>query len=313
MSADVDAYPDAGRDCRARMATAAAALVGALTGEQRAAALFPFDGDVRTRWTYLPGERPGVMMLGLTGPARKAAHRLLAAALSRHAFAQAVTIMALEEVLDIDEDGALNRHSADYRVALFGRPGDDAWAWRFEGHHLSVTATITGPDVVVAPVFLGSNPARVDQQGRLVVGPLTPEEDLARALIADMSPGLRRDAVVADTAPYDIRTRTAVSVPGVLVPPGVRGDSLPGGGRDLLGRLLRLYLGRLTPALAARELDRIDLAEVTFAWEGGLRPGAGHYYRLQAPRLLIEYDNTQRDANHIHTVLRRPGEDFGDL
>jgi hypothetical protein len=303
MSADVDLTQ--------RMVAAAGAFAGALTGEQRAAAMLPFDGDARTRWTYLPGTRPGVMMLGLTGPARKAAHRLLATALSRYAFAQAVTIMALEEVLDIDEDGALGRHSADYRVAVFGRPGADHWAWRFEGHHLSVTATITGPEVVVAPVFLGSNPARIDEQGRLVVGPLTPEEDLARALIADMSPGLRAQAVVARTAPKDIRTRTAVAVTGDLGPSGVTGARLAPAGRDLLGRLLRLYLGRLAPALAAQELDRIDPAEVGFAWEGGLRPGEGHYYRIQAPRLLIEYDNTQRAANHIHTVLRRPGEDFG--
>ena len=307
MSADVDA----GRERRAAMSAAAEAFASALSGEQRAAALLPFDGDVRTRWTYLPGTRPGVMMLELTGPARKAAHLLLASALSRHAFAQAVTIMALEEVLDLDERGVLGRHSADYRVVLFGRPGDDVWAWRFEGHHLSVTATITGPEVVVAPVFLGSNPARVDQQGRLVVGPLAPEEDLGRALIAEMSPELRGHAIVADTAPNDIRTRRAVSVPGELTPPGVSGARLTAGGRDLLDRLLRLYLGRLNPAFAARELDRIDPAEITFAWEGGLRPGAGHYYRIQAPHLLIEYDNTQRDANHIHTVLRRPGEDFG--
>jgi hypothetical protein len=299
-----------GNDVGRRMAAAAGAVLAALTGDQREAVLLPFDGATRTGWSYLPGPRPGVVLLELTAQARKAAHRLLATALSRPAFAQAVTIMALEEVLDIDEDGQLGRYSDDYRVAVFGRPGADVWAWRFEGHHLSVTATITGPDVVVAPVFLGANPSRVATADGLVTAPLAPEEDLARRLIAEMGAGSRVQAIIAPTAPADILTRTAVDVPGELNPRGVSGAHLDPKARELLGRLVRLYLDRLAPGLA----DGLDLggaAEVSFAWAGGLRAGDGHYYRIQAPRLLIEYDNTQRGANHAHTVLRRPGEDFG--
>jgi hypothetical protein len=304
MSPDID---DAGR----RMASIAGALTAALTGAQRDAVLLPFDSSARTGWTYLPGPRPGVVLLELTAPERKAAHQLLATALSRPAFAQAMTIMALEEVLDIDENGVLNRYSDDYRVVMFGRPGADVWAWRFEGHHLSVTATIAGGDIVIAPLFLGANPARVDQRGSLVTAPLAPEEDLARALIAEMDPDQRTQAIIASAAPDDIATGTAVEVPGELTPPGVPGARLGGGARDLLDRLLQLYLERLAPALAAAESARIGAADVSFAWAGGLRAGEGHYYRIQAPRLLVEYDNTQRDANHAHTVLRRPGEDFG--
>jgi hypothetical protein len=294
-----------------RMASAAAAVVAALADGQRDAALLPFQGADRTGWSYLPGPRVGVVLLDLTAAARKAVHRLLATALSRPAFAQAVTIMALEEVLDIDERGGQGRHSDDYRIAIFGRPGADAWAWRFEGHHLSVSATIAGGDVVVAPVFLGANPARVDHNGSLVTAPLAPEEDLARALIAGMGPGERAAAIIAAAAPADIVTRTAAAVPGELTPLGVSRARLDAAGRDQLDRLVRLYAGRLAPAAAAAELDRIESADVSFAWAGGLRPGEGHYYRIQAPHLLIEYDNTQRAANHAHTVLRRPGEDFG--
>jgi hypothetical protein len=293
------------------MASIAGALIAALPAEQRDAALFPFDGPARTQWTYLPGPRPGLQLLGLNGSARKAAHRLLASALSRHAFAQAVTIMAMEEVLDIDEDGRRGRHSADYRVAVFGTPGGDAWAWRFEGHHLSVSATIMGDAVVVAPVFLGVNPARVEHQGRLVVGAVWPEEDLARSLISELGPEARKEAIISETAPSDIVTGSSVAVSGPLAPPGVSGARLDGPARDLLDRLLRFYLERLTPALAARELARIDVADASFGWAGGLRAGEGHYYRIQAPGLLIEYDNTQRGANHAHSVLRLPGEDFG--
>lgn len=304
------AMGDEGQVAR-QMAEAADALLGALSGEQRAAASLPFDGEARTAWTYLPGSRPGVVLLGLTARARKAAHRLLATALSRHAFAQAVTIMALEEVLDIDEDGVLFRYSDDYRVAVFGRPGAEAWAWRFEGHHVSVNATITGRAVVVAPVFIGANPARVDHLGSVVTAPLAPEEDLARALIEELDPGQRAQAIVAQNAPDDIITQTAVQVAGELVPPGVSGAGLSDRARERLDRLVGFFVDRLAPPLAAAERARVDAAAVTFAWAGGLRPGDGHYYRIQAPHLLIEYDNTQNAANHAHTVLRRPGEDFG--
>jgi hypothetical protein len=293
------------------MTAAARTVVSAFSAEQREAALYPFISAARTQWTYLPGPRPGVTLLGMSEPARKATHRLLAAALSRRAFAQAVTIMALEEVLDLDERGRLGRYSDDYRVALFGVPGDEVWAWRFEGHHLSVSATVGAGRVVVAPLFLGANPARIEYQDRLVVGALSIEEDLARTLLAEMGPALREQAIVDDSAPYDIRTGAAVRVNGDLGPSGVPGARLGHDARDLLGRLVDLYVARLTPALAEDELRRIDVASASFAWEGGTRIGEGHYYRIQAADLLIEYDNTQRQANHVHTVLRRPGADFG--
>jgi hypothetical protein len=296
----------------AAMTFAARTAIDAFTDRQRDAALYAFDDPARTDWSYVPRPRPGVSLLGLDRTARKAVHRLPATALSRHAFAQAVTIMAFEEVLDLDEGGRRGRHSDDYSVAIFGTPGTDLWTWRFEGHHLSVTATLAAGRVVVAPVFLGANPARVDHRGRLVIGPLWREEDIARAVVTGLPPDLRERVVVSDTAPSDIKTRTSPRVNGDLHPAGIRTADLPRTARDLLSGLMDLYLDRLTPALAEHERQRLDVDEVTFAWAGGLRPGEGHYYRLQGSGLLIEYDNTQRNANHAHTVLRRPGADFGD-
>jgi uncharacterized protein DUF3500 len=293
------------------MTSAAHTFLSALSGPQRGVAVYAWDDEARVRWTYLPRPRPGVSLLGLGEAARKAAHRLLAAALSRHAFAQAVTIMALEEVIDLDEHGRRGRHSDDYWVAIFGSPGAQVWAWRFEGHHLSVTAAIAGGQVVVAPLFFGADPARVTYQGQTVVGPLRLEEELARALLAGMTPALRDQAVVSDTAPTDIRTGTSPSVNAALEPEGAPAAALLPGARGLLSRLVDVYLDRLAPTLAEHERQQLRLDEVRFAWEGGLRPGEGHYYRLHAPSLLIEYDNTRREANHAHTVLRRPGQDFG--
>ena len=297
-----------------RMRAAAAAFQKALAGQSgeggRADALRPF-GDERRRWLeYRPRPRPGVSLADLAGPARKAAHRLLATALSPGAYAQAMAVIALEEVLDRREDWARARHSEDYRVTLYGAPEDDAFGWRFEGHHLSVSMTVAGDEASPAPVFLGANPARVDHVGHPVLRPLAAEEDLARAALLALGPADRARAVVADAAPDDVRSgphgRSAL-----IEPRGVPVADLPVGPRSLLDQLVAVYLGRLDDDLAAAEDRRLDRGALHFAWEGPPGPGAMHYYRLQAPDLLIEYDNTTEDGNHAHTVLRRPDGEFG--
>ncbi|MEV4708031.1 DUF3500 domain-containing protein [Actinoplanes sp. NPDC049316] len=266
-------------------------------------------GDRHRRWIeYRPQPRPGASLGELTPGPRKAAHRLLATGLSPAAFAQAMAVIALEEVLDRREGGRRGRHSEDYRVIVFGVPGDDAWAWRFEGHHLSVSMTVAGGRVSPAPVFLGADPARVDALGRPVLRPLGVEEDLGRELLLSLSAQARRVAVVGDVAPYDIRTATHPrSAP--IAPAGVARADLRPGERALLDQLVALYLGRLPDELAAA-LDPAG-GPVHFAWEGAAQPGTRHYYRIQADDLVIEFDNTTDDGNHAHTVLRRPLGEFG--
>jgi hypothetical protein len=265
--------------------------------------------DRHRRWIeYRPEPRPGLSLADLAAGPRKAAHRLLATGLSPAAFAQAMAVIALEEVLDRREGGRRGRHSEDYRVVVFGSPGDDEWAWRFEGHHLSVSMTIADGRVSPAPVFLGANPARVDALGRPVLRPLGVEEDLGRELLLSLSAGARRIAVVGDVAPYDIRTATHPRS-GPISPPGIARADLRPGERALLDQLVALYLGRLPDELAAA-LDPAG-GPVHFAWEGAAQPGTRHYYRIQADDLVIEYDNTTDDGNHAHTVLRRPRGEFG--
>ena len=296
-----------------RMRSAALALLAALDDDQRALAARPFTDDAARRWLeYRPLYRPGACLAQMSVTARKAAHRLLATGLSDHAFAQAMGIVALEEVLDQRERGQRGRHSGDYWASVFGDPGPEPWSWRFEGHHLSVTMTVAGDRVSPAPVFLGANPARVSYAGRPVSRPLGPEEDLARALLDAMGPGGRDLAVVAVQAPADIRSGTSSRAADGIEPPGVPSGRLGPGPRAVLGELAALYLDRLPPGLAAREAARLAAAELHFAWEGPLTPGTRHYYRIQGDDLLIEYDNTTDDGNHAHAVLRRPRSDFGD-
>ncbi len=200
----------------ALMRTAATALLGGLDDAQREKAQLAFSDDAaRRHLEYRPRPRPGIALADLGTASRKAVHRLLATALSPHAYAQAMTIVALEEVLDRSEGWRRGRHSNDYWITVFGNPtADDVWGWRFEGHHISVTMTILGDQVVPAPVFLGANPARIDYAGRPVVRPLAPEEDLARALLAELTPAARIEAVVATSAPSDIRTSVSPRVEG---------------------------------------------------------------------------------------------------
>jgi hypothetical protein len=296
-----------------QMRSAAMSLLAGLDGQQRKLAARPFADDAARRWLeYRPRRRPGACLAELSGTATKAAHRLLATGLSEHAYAQAMGIVALEEVLDRKEQWRRGRHSGDYWVSVYGDPeGDQPWSWRFEGHHLSVTMTVAGEEVSPAPVFLGANPACVSYAGRPVSRPLGPEEDLVRALLDAMGPQSRSAAVVASRAPADIHTATSPRARQNIEPLGVAAADLGPSARALLAQLVAVYLDRLPAALAAREASRLAAADLHFAWEGPMTPGARHYYRVQGDDLLIEYDTTD-DGNHAHTVLRRPRSDFGD-
>ncbi|RLP94899.1 DUF3500 domain-containing protein [Micromonospora sp. BL4] len=295
------------------MRAAGTALLAALDPAARDQAVHPFDDEAARRWLeYRPRPRPGACLAELDIAGRKAAHRLLATALSPSAYAQAMAIVALEEVLDRAEGWGRGRHSGDYWVAVFGDPArDDRWAWRLEGHHLSVSMTVVDDQVSPAPIFFGANPAAVRYAGRPVSRPLGPEEDLARALLDALGPAERAAAIIADDAPADIVSATRGRVDGPFEPLGVPANRLGPTGRALLDQVVALYLDRLSPELAVREARRLDGGQLHFAWAGPTRAGQRHYYRVQGDDLLIEYDNTAEDGNHAHTVLRRPASDFG--
>lgn len=268
---------------------------------------FSMDDDARRSWTYLPGERPGVALVDMDRAGAKAALRLLATGLRPHAYAQAATIMALEDVLDEAETGAADRHRGDYWAAVFGTPGEPPWGWRLGGHHLSVSWTVEGDGAARAtPQFLGANPARVEHGGALVLAPLAWEEDVAVALVEALDPAQRRAAVLPGDVPRDILTGDAATVDAELEPAGLALADLGGGAAELAGQLLDLYRDRLPGGLPPGAAD-----EARFAWVGGTRIGEPRYYRIQGRSLVVELDNTQNGANHIHSVVRDRRGDFG--
>ena len=308
-----------GRELAATFAERAAKLLDVLDHDQRAAVLLPFDdddggedgdgdgNDGRRTWAYWPRRRSGLALHQLDRGATKAVMRLVSTALPAPAYARAVTIMGLDEVLDRSEGFAGDRrHRDDYWVAIHGRPGEEVWGWRFEGHHVSLHATVTPASVDLTPLFLGANPAVVHEQGRPVVAPLSVEEALGFELLHALTVEQRSDAVVADTAPDDILTRNAPRIDAPTADLGVPLAALAGPAATTAQALLDVYLSRFPPGCR-----RPDPDGARFAWSGASRPGVGHHYRIAGPRLLVELDNTQDGANHVHTVVRDPEADFG--
>jgi Protein of unknown function (DUF3500) len=291
-----------------RLTTTAKRFLDLLDDQQRSAAVLAFDDRDRRAWAYWPTERRGVALHQLDRRSSKAAHRMLAEVLPVPAFAQAVTVMGLDEVLDrLEGYGSDRRHRDDYWVAVFGTPGDARWGWRFEGHHVSVHVTAVGGEVRLTPLFLGANPAAVRGAGQTVMAPLAPEEQLGFDLLHALTSEQLSTALVADTAPADILTRNDPRIDASLATDGVPLAGLRGPAADAAAALLDVYLARFPDAATTP-----DPREARFTWAGADQPGVGHYYRIAGPRLLVELDNTQDRANHVHTVVRDPEADFGD-
>jgi hypothetical protein len=319
---------DAGQRLRPvldRMAEAATDWLASLEPSQRAKAGYPFPATgERTRWSYTPNERGGLPLAEMGPVQQRLAHRLMASGLSQGGYAAASTIMGLENALDAVEGwrrpypgrAAPNRGRDPllYFVSVFGEPGTGSWGWRVGGHHLALNYTVVdGRRLSASPLFLGANPALTRLVGPGLVRALAAEEDLARELLASLAPDLRRQAVRSPVAPGDLLQSNRPAVR--LGPPeGLAAAAMPPAQRELLRRLVGQYLGRLPDPVAAVEAERVagdGLQAVHFAWAGGDAPGRPHYYRLQGPRLLIEYVNVQNRANHVHSVWRDPLGDFG--
>jgi hypothetical protein len=238
--------------------------------------------------------------------------------LSRRGYAKAVTIMSLEKVL-AELEGPARRNPRDpdlYHVTVFGTPGTPTpWGWRVEGHHVSVNCLVVdGQRIATTPNFFGANPARVPSGGLAGLRVLAAEEDLARRLLGALDGQLRDRVVMAPQAPNDILTRAERRVTPDS-PAGVAAKDMSPSQSDLLAGLVQEYVSRMPPDVADTRLDQIEKAgrqHIHFAWAGEAEPGHPHYYRLQGPTFLVEYDNTQNQANHIHTVWRDFGGDWGD-
>lgn len=300
--------------------TAARELLTSLSERQRKRVSVPFDSDERTRWNYVPMQRQGLPLAAMEPSQRARVDPLLQSALSPEGFAKAKSIIAHEDVLrEIERQGGVGnwqrRDPGLFYTTIFAEPTPRApWAWRFEGHHLSVNVTHLADETqVVAPLFMGSNPARVPSGPQAGLRILAAEEDLGRQLITMLPQERRKRAVIAEQTFSDIVTRNDPKVEGISMQ-GLPAASMSEQERALLKQLIELYANRMTSAAARDQLARIERAgfdRLHFAWAGSIEPGKPHYYRVHGPTMLIEYDNTQNGANHIHSVWRDLQRDFG--
>ena len=296
---------------------AARAFLSTLDARQRAAASFPFDDPERPRWAYVPQQRVGIPLRDMNAEQRAAAFGMLGTGLSERGTRLAHGIIELEGILGQLEGGVFGprRDPELYFLALFVGPGGTPpWGWRFEGHHLSVNVTDLGPHgQIVAPVFMGANPARVPSGARQGVRLLAAEEDLAFELLNMLDPQQRTRATIAARTFGDIVTRNDPTVRPMAFA-GLPAAEMTSDQQRQLRRLLDVYAGRMADSSARRQLRRIDEAgfeRLHFAWAGAHQPGRPHYYRIHGPTVLVEYDNSQSNANHIHTVWRDLENDFG--
>ncbi|HEX4250693.1 MAG TPA: DUF3500 domain-containing protein [Pseudonocardia sp.] len=368
--------PTAARAVADRMSDAAEAVLAGVTGASRAQLArtwsqdTPEDTEVdRRRWFYTPTDHGGLAVADMTAVQCQRAMALVASGLSEAAYGTVATVMGLENVLDRAESFAgfdfardRGRDPGQYRLRIFGAPGQPMWGWRFGGHHVSVNNLVVDGELASStPCFLGADPATSPLLGGAVLRPLGAMEELGRELLHSLDGGQRSLAVLTPRAPVDIVTANRSRVaPGDRViplnelfagrfadpekdrrmaeahqlneeywgvteadddaveltatPRGVPASALNKDQRDLLIALLDCYTGRVPEELTEREAARYAgplLDDVHFAWAGSGEQGDATYYRLQGPRLLAEYDNTQRKANHAHSVWRDPEGDFG--
>jgi hypothetical protein len=298
------------------MSSGAKTLIDSLWPLQREKLLFKLEDDERFNWFYTPVPRKGLPLREMTSGQRQLALSLLSAGLSQSGLAKAYTIMSLEEVLAIvDGINGPNRRDPDgYFMSIFGDPSDTgAWSYRFEGHHISTHFTMTDGKLSGTPTFLGANPAMVLEGRRKGLRTLPREEDLARDLIRTLSQEQRKSAIVSVEAPGDILTEHSRQAAIQGQPNGIRLNALNAAQGDQLNTLLAEYCDNMAAEIAAARKDQIRRVQndLWFAWAGGLEPRQKHYYRIQSPEFLVEYDNTQDGANHIHSVWRDLNGDFG--
>lgn len=305
------------------LAGAVQAWLGALSADQRASATYAFDDPERLVWAFTPGERKGLALRDMDERQRRAAMALVDTALSRRGAGEVAGVMALETILgeieqSVDRPGWQRRDPELYWFAAFGDPaGPDPWMWRVGGHHVAISTTVVEGEVLgSSPSFLGANPAVVPEGWSSAgVRTLTGEETLARQLLAALPADQVDVAVVDPAAPPEILTSNSPRADARSVPRGLRHADMDAAGRAGLEALIRHYLGRAADEIAAGDWQRAvadGLSETTFAWAGPTEPGRGHYYAIRGPRLLIEYDNTQNGANHIHAVWRDLANDWGE-
>ena len=293
----------------------AEAFINSLDSDQKSRTLLEFN-DQRSNWHYLPStmfDRRGIFIKDLDDRQRQLLHSLLQGYLSQKGYKKTTSIIELENVLR-ELGGGSYRDPEMYMVAFYGKPsGDKIWGWKFEGHHISLNFTVVNNNISFAPRFFGANPAEIPSGPRKGFRALKDEEDIALKLMASMSNEQKVKTIFRRHAFRDILSANDASIEP-FDKEGIQAKELNSAQQALLKKLIMEYLSAMPEDLAHKRMQQVtksNFDEICFGWAGGIALHAPHYYRIQGDKFLIELDNTQNNANHIHCVWRDFEGDFG--
>jgi hypothetical protein len=297
------------------MTEAAQAFLASLTAEQTKTAMFPFDAEERFNWHFIPRERKGLALKDMTPPQKHLAHALLSAGLSQRGYIKATQIMSLEDILrQMEKDSGVRRNPEGYYFSIFGEPSQKGvWGYRVEGHHFATNFTIVNGKVTGSPNFYGTNPAEIREGPRKGLRVLGAEEDAGRELLMALTPEQKKVAVVTRDAYKDIITAASRKASLEGQPNGLTAAKMNQKQRALLQGVIDEYVYNMPDQIAQSRQELVKKAgnNLQFVWAGVEERGGPHYYRVVAPEFIIEYDNTQNGANHVHSVWRDINGDFG--
>lgn len=293
----------------------ATAFYNSISSNQTSAAIFDFTDEKRTTWTFLPNPHKGITFYDMSDEQAKMAIQLIKDCLSNEGSQKALAIMQLEAVLKVVENRAADDQHRDpkrYYFSFYGKPSkSQPWGWQIEGHHLSINYTsIAGKIATATPLFFGSNPARTEDG----VEVLKTETDMGLSFLKSLTDIQRKKAVTKTESPYEIITLSATKAE-LTMKEGIAFNELDKSQQRYLMEIVSFYVRRHPTGFAdefMRKIEKSGLENLHFVWMGGNERSVGHYYRIYNDVLLIEYDRTQNDANHVHTVVRDLTNDFGE-
>lgn len=308
-----------------------------LNAKEKAKASLSFEDSARTRWTNLPVglvKRPGIQVGELSDESKVRFHLVLTTIFSSQGYLKLTSIMNLDDVLNqvyakAFEDKEIDKETFDeirdldwdyekYFITLWGDPGKASpWGLKFEGHHISLNLTSNGNALSITPLFFGSDPAEVTTTKYAGLRVLAKEEDYGFLFINSLNDLQKKAATLSRDVPVDIITNPE-GPQRLKALEGIAMNELTVNQRALLTRLISEYINNLEYTKSQEywlKFEKSDIGKVHFAWIGSYEPDKPHYYIIHSPDFIIEYDNISWDkksANHIHTIWREKGNDFGE-
>ncbi len=291
---------------------AANQFLGSLSDSQKEKAIVNFEDENRTKWHFFPStmySREGIPLKELNVEQRDLLQKLLRTYLNRNGYKKTNEAIEAEGILNDLENNSAMRDTGLYYVTFYGTPNKEKpWGWGFEGHHLSLNFTINGADISYVPMFHGASPA-IYKDKRF----LKNEEDIALELVNVLDMDQRAKAIMSDSALDDIVSGNKSEITP-LKTEGLSASEMTDTQRNILFRLIRQYISSMPEPLENARMKIIrteELQDIHFSWAGKTELKEPHYYKVQGKSFLIELDNTQNNANHIHSVWRNFDGDFG--